>query len=89
MITLDDQFSMKEIKEKPSYSYFVNAGIYALDPSVLQHIPQNSYFEMTGLFEKLKEKEENVYTFPILEYWMDVGQHVDFQQAESDYEAVF
>lgn len=89
VITLDEKYSMKEIKEKPSYKYFVNAGIYALDPSVLKYIPKNQFYDITSLFEQLKALKEPVHTFPIREYWMDVGQHGDFKKAQTEYEEFF
>lgn len=73
------------IIEKPTNKFFVNAGIYLLSPEVLNKIPDNEFFDMPTLFDKLIKKEKNVLSFPIHEYWLDIGQHNDFIQANNEY----
>lgn len=70
------------LREKPEIKLFVNAGIYLLEPSVYQFIPENEHFNMTDLIERLLRGERNVVSFPIREYWMDIGQHHDYAQAQ-------
>ncbi|WP_283610652.1 nucleotidyltransferase family protein [Faecalispora anaeroviscerum] len=76
-------------EEKPVYTSFINGGIYVLNPEVLKHIPQNSYFDMNSLFEALLQNDELVCIFPIREYWIDIGGIKDFYQASKDFEEVF
>lgn len=76
---------IKSIVEKPVHKFFVNAGIYLLSPKVLDYIPQNSFYDMPTLFEKLIEENLNVLSFPIHEYWLDIGQMEDFQRAQTEY----
>lgn len=80
---------LQSIEEKPVQNFFVNAGIYVLEPEVLDLIPQNTFFNMTSLFEKLIEVDRNVSVFPIHEYWIDIGQIKDFEQANSEYNKKF
>ena len=70
------------LEEKPEIKLFVNAGIYLLEPSVYQFIPENQHFNMTDLIERLLRAKRNVVSFPIREYWMDIGQHHDYAQAQ-------
>ncbi|PIZ04848.1 MAG: alcohol dehydrogenase [Gammaproteobacteria bacterium CG_4_10_14_0_8_um_filter_38_16] len=78
------------IEEKPAYSYFVNAGIYILNPSVLDHFPEkNIFYDMPSLLSALVKKNLFVATFPIREYWLDVGSHDNLSQAIGDYQKVF
>lgn len=77
------------IDEKPSQHFFVNAGIYVLEPEILDMIPRNSQFDMPSLFEALIEKEHSVAVFPIREYWLDIGHADDFERANWDYENHF
>jgi dTDP-glucose pyrophosphorylase len=72
------------IEEKPIHHSFVNAGIYVLDPELLHSIPYNEFYDMPELFTELIAREENVQAFPIREYWMDIGQMKDYEQAEWD-----
>lgn len=72
------------LREKPSYNFFVNAGIYLLQPTVHHYIPRNQRFDMTDLIETLISAGKTVVSFPIVEYWLDIGQHTDYQQAQED-----
>lgn len=76
------------IDEKPVHSFFVNAGIYVLNKSVIKHIPPDTTFDMPDLFDTIM-KDEITVAFPIREYWMDIGQIDDFQQADGDFHDVF
>ncbi len=75
---------VQAIREKPSYHFFVNAGIYLLEPSVYQYIPAGEHFNMTDLIEMLIANNEVVVNFPIIEYWLDIGRHEDYEQAQAD-----
>lgn len=77
---------LKAIREKPSVGFFVNAGIYLLEPSVQSYIPDGERFDMTELIERLLADGRRVATFPIVEYWLDVGQPADYAQAQRDVE---
>lgn len=72
------------LREKPDLTLFVNAGIYLLEPTVYNYIPENEHFNMTDLIQCLIEAERPVVSFPIREYWLDVGQHPDYERAQDD-----
>lgn len=72
------------VKEKPQLRFFVNAGIYLLQPSVFKFIPRRQHFNMTDLIQKLVQKKETVASFPVHEYWLDIGRHADYLQAQKD-----
>jgi dTDP-glucose pyrophosphorylase len=73
-----------QLREKPRYSFLVNAGIYLLEPSVQRYIPNGQRFDMTDLIDRLLEDERTVVSFPIVEYWLDIGEHIDYEQAQED-----
>lgn len=77
---------VKQIREKPSHRFWVNAGIYLLQPELYQLIPKDRRFDMTDLIEKLLVEDKLVVSFPIVEYWLDIGQHEDYQRALDDVE---
>lgn len=77
------------IVEKPVHKFFVNAGIYLLSPEALSFIPKDTFFDMPTLFDKLIKNNEVVLSFPIHEYWLDIGQHNDFTKANLDYNEYF
>lgn len=77
------------IKEKPIYRSFINAGIYVLNPEVFNYIPIDQYYDMTTLFEKLIAQEQNTTVFPVHEYWLDIGQIDEFKRADAEYTKIF
>jgi dTDP-glucose pyrophosphorylase len=79
-----------KLEEKPNHTFFVSAGIYALNTEVLSMIPQNTYFDMPSLFSKIiEQKGLKTGVFPIHEYWLDVGQKDDFNKAQVDFKRLF
>lgn len=80
-----DGTDLVTIKEKPIHRSFVNAGIYVLNPDVLDYIPQDEFYDMPSLFEKLIEENSKTSVFPIREYWLDIGQMDDFNKANNEF----
>jgi NDP-sugar pyrophosphorylase family protein len=77
------------VEEKPTQKFFVNAGIYMLNPEVLKYIPKNEFYNMTTLFEKLIDKDKNIISFPIDGYWLDIGRFEEYKKANEEYNEVF
>jgi len=77
---------IRGLKEKPRTRVLINAGIYLLQPSVYDFIPQGKKFNMTDLIQWLLDAGRTVVSFPIREYWLDIGQHADYTQAKKDME---
>jgi NDP-sugar pyrophosphorylase family protein len=77
------------IEEKPLHKFFVSAGMYMLSPEALEYIPENEFFDMPALFEKLISKKKNILSFPLREYWLDIGRIEEFEKANNEYHGVF
>jgi len=75
-----------QVTEKPQLRFFVNAGIYLLEPAVHRHIRADRRFDMTDLIQRLLDAQQSVVSFPIHEYWLDIGQHPDYVRAQEDVE---
>jgi dTDP-glucose pyrophosphorylase len=75
---------VRRVREKPMYSFFVSAGVYVLEPSVYDFIPSAQRMDMPDLIEQLIETGRKVVGFPIVEYWLDIGQHGDYAKAQTD-----
>ncbi len=75
------------VNEKPSLNFFVNAGIYLLAPEAFSFIPKTGPFHMTDVITLLNAAGKIVVSFPILEYWLDIGRPEDFQKAQRDAQA--
>ena len=76
--------TVRRVNEKPVLGCFVNAGIYLLEPMVYQFIPNGQRFDMTDLMQRLLDEGRSVVSFPIREYWLDIGQHADYEQAQAE-----
>ena len=72
------------MEEKPVINHHVNAGIYLLDPKLLNEIPKNQFLDMPELFKKAINLRYNVNAFPIHEHWLDIGSPENFKQSQSD-----
>lgn len=72
------------LKEKPSYTYFSNAGIYLIKKEILSMIPPNTFFDITDLMERAIEMKNMLIAYPLNCYWLDIGKHEDFQKAQED-----
>jgi len=77
------------IDEKPVERFFVNAGIYVLEPKTIKLIPKGEFFDMPSLFQKIIAENGETTAFPIREYWMDIGQMNDYEQANIEFNEVF
>ncbi len=76
------------ITEKPTVKFFVNAGIYLVSPTARDFIPAGQRFDMPQLIEKLVQDGRKVISFPVWEYWLDIGRQEDFERAQNDARAI-
>lgn len=83
VVETDDNL-VNGIKEKPTYTYYSNAGIYLLKRSVINSIPKNTFFNATDLMQKLIDNKQKILNYPILGYWLDIGKHEDYNKAQED-----
>jgi len=85
VIENEDGF-IKNISEKPTQHFFVNAGIYILEPELIKMIPKNEFYDMPSLINKLVKENEQVASYLIREYWLDIGRNSELEKARSEYE---
>lgn len=81
--------SVQRIVEKPLHRYWVSAGMYALSPQALSYVPAGEFFDMPELLDKLIADQQGVAGFRLQDYWLDIGQMPDFEQAQTDFDAQF
>ena len=75
---------VSSIVEKPVHKFFVNAGVYVLNPLMLDAIDGVSYLDMPDLLQKKIDSSGQINVFPVHEYWLDIGQIEQFEQAQID-----
>ncbi|MEJ7694373.1 nucleotidyltransferase family protein [Daejeonella sp.] len=71
-------------KEKPTYTYYANAGIYLMKKEICQKIPKNEFYNATDLLENLILDGYKVTSYPLRGYWLDIGKHDDYKKAQDD-----
>jgi len=75
-------------KEKPTYTYYSNGGVYLMKKEVLKYLPQQTHFNTTDLMEILISKGYKIVSYPLIGYWLDVGKHEDFERAQQDIDRI-
>lgn len=84
VINSNSENMLTSVEEKPQISFDINAGIYFLEPKVIDLIPSNEFFDMPSLFEILINKSLKTNVYPINDYWLDIGRKEDLKQANID-----
>jgi dTDP-glucose pyrophosphorylase len=79
---IDGRRDIRGIKEKPSFHYYANAGIYLLRREVLDLIPDQEFFNATDLIHLLIGRGKSVVRFPLSGYWIDIGKPEDFKKVQ-------
>jgi dTDP-glucose pyrophosphorylase len=74
--------NIQGITEKPTYNYYANAGIYLIKKSLLDIIPNDTYFDATDFMDLLISQKKTVVRYPLVGYWIDIGNPADFQKAQ-------
>ena len=84
-----EESCVTELEEKPIISHLVSGGVYVLNPEVIELIPEDNYFDITQLINMLIDNKKKIGSFPITEYWMDIGKVDDYYKANSDIKKYF
>ena len=83
VLEVDDE-RILSFKEKPTYTYYSNGGIYLIKRSLIERIPKGEFYNATDLMEALIADGRKVGYYPLLGYWLDVGRHEDYRKAQED-----
>jgi len=75
-------------KEKPTYTYYSNGGIYLMKRELTDRIPKNSFYDTTDLMEELIAEGKKVLSYPLSGYWLDIGKPEDFEKAQKDIKSI-
>ena len=73
---------LQKIIEKPKFDFFVNVGMYVLNPNLIKFIPKSKTYDMTDFIQLLKTKKKQIGVYPIDDgSWIDVGQWSEYHKA--------
>jgi len=84
-VILGDNGSVTAFEEKPTLNYMANAGIYVMEPRLLDFIPEGRQSSLeTEVFPGLISKGERVGSYYEPAYWADVGSMADFERVNNE-----
>jgi NDP-sugar pyrophosphorylase family protein len=81
---LGPNHEVKSVREKPIFNYYLNTGIYFIKRELTALIPNDRPFDAIDLIDKCLESGRKVASYPLHDYWIDIGQMEDFQKAQED-----
>lgn len=74
-----DHGNLIELIEKPEIIFKINTGMYIIEPSLINEIPENELYHMTFLITKIVKDGRKVGVFPISQNsWIDLGNWSDY-----------
>jgi dTDP-glucose pyrophosphorylase len=88
IMQLDGTDFVTALVEKPTYTYYANAGIYIIKKDILRNVPARVSFNATDLMEQLIKTKQKLVQYPILQYWLDIGKYEDYVRAQQDYKRI-
>lgn len=77
-------FEIRSLREKPTYTYFINAGFYLLEREALGRVPKDEFFDMPTLFEVLRAERKRTRIYPTAGQWIDIGRPADLDRARRE-----
>ncbi len=78
--------NFKSIVEKPTFKNFINAGIYIINPSIINELNNQEYLDMPDLLNKRLGDNYKKVVYPIHEYWLDIGRIDSLNRAKDEWE---
>ncbi len=82
VIDVNNDFSVKQVLEKPTTTQWINSGIYILKPDLIEMI-RDEYTDITDLMSELLNQKRSIYTFDIGDRWIDIGKIEDYKKVEN------
>jgi NDP-sugar pyrophosphorylase family protein len=86
VLDLDPGGRVVGFREKPTFTFWVSMGIYAMTREVLRYIPADRSFGFDDLMHALIGAGSAVATFPFRGHWLDIGRSDDFADAQAEFE---
>ena len=72
---------LKAFQEKPCLTARINAGIYVMNPEILNRLPRSTACTMPGILSDCLQRGEDVRIFPLEDEWQDIGRPEQLQEA--------
>ena len=82
VMELSQAHRLSQYIEKPTLSYSVSMGVYVFEKKVLKSVPSGRYLDFPDLIQTLLRKRERVFCYPSNDFWLDIGRHEDYGEAQ-------
>lgn len=90
IVEIGEQGILENIKEKPDYTYFINSGMYILEPHLLRTIPRNEFYHITHLIDDVRKRNGRIGVYPVSEKsWFDIGEWDTYHNTLENFEKRF
>jgi NDP-sugar pyrophosphorylase family protein len=88
VVEFENGYRIKDFREKPTYTFYDNMGIYIYNRDILNFIEKNKRLDVNDLVLELLDKNRNVCGYISEEpyYWIDVGEHADYEKANEEFQ---
>ena len=84
----DGGLSIVDYIEKPNYTFKVSMGVFVFEHHVLSYMEPKKYLDFPDLIKRLIAHGEIVMSYPFDGYWLDIGNHVDYEKAIDEYDTI-
>jgi len=75
VIEISKTGEIEEMKEKPELSFFINTGMYIVEPKIIKELEDGKAIGFPDIIQKYKQAGEKIGVYPISENsWLDMGQ---------------
>jgi NDP-mannose synthase len=75
------QHRITEFQEKPEIVSSVSMGVYVMEPSVIDFVPEGRAFDLPDLVQALLRANRPVGAFKYDGLWFDIGRKEDYERA--------
>jgi len=86
VMELSKSHRLTQYTEKPTLSYAVSMGVYIFEKKVLKWVAPEDYLDFPDLIQKLLRKGEKVFCYPSNDFWLDIGRHEDYGEAQNTFQ---
>ena len=83
-VVMSNNKNVISIDEKPTYTYYSNAGIYLLKKTLIDKIPKDEHFDATDLMDVIIKENLKLTSYIHNGYWLDIGRPEDYKRAQKD-----
>jgi NDP-sugar pyrophosphorylase family protein len=86
IIEAGEKGNLVDLVEKPELTFKINSGMYILEPNLIDEIPEDKFFHITHLIEKVKLRDGNIGVFPVSQRsWKDIGTWSEYTKLVINY----